>query len=200
VDGAQGQQKYDGLGGHISTYASSATLYEIGFNHSSRVRTATASGDQVYFRAPSPPLSLFASFWRGGLTIDHMEHFRRETSAGEGSASYPHPRLMVRLLEFPTVSMGLGPIGAIYQARLNSLHGNPRPRDTSKSHCGASSGGCETDEPETLGALASRPGEKLDNLTFVVNCTCQRLDGPVRATARSSRTRSSVPWLGLGSR
>ncbi len=177
-------KKYDGIGGHISTYASSATLYEIGFNHFFRGKDGEGLGDQVYFQGHASPGMYSRSFLEGRFTVDHMEHFRRETERGKGLSSYPHPRLMNDYWEFPTVSMGLGPIGAIYQARFNRYMENRGLADTSKSHVWCFVGDGETDEPETLGALRIAAGEKLDNLTFVVNCNLQRLDGPVRGNGK----------------
>jgi len=177
-------KKYDGIGGHISTYASSATLYEIGFNHFFRGKDGEGLGDQVYFQGHASPGMYSRSFLEGRFSVDHMEHFRRETERGRGLSSYPHPRLMPNYWEFPTVSMGLGPIGAIYQARFNRYMENRGLADTSKSHVWCFVGDGETDEPETLGALRIAAGEKLDNLTFVVNCNLQRLDGPVRGNGK----------------
>ncbi|HEY5373587.1 MAG TPA: pyruvate dehydrogenase (acetyl-transferring), homodimeric type, partial [Polyangiaceae bacterium] len=177
-------KKYDGLGGHISTYASSATLYEIGFNHFFRGKDGDGLGDQVYYQGHASPGMYSRSFLEGRITVDHMDHFRRETERGRGLSSYPHPRLMPDYWEFPTVSMGLGPIGAIYQARFNRYMENRGLADTSKSHVWCFVGDGETDEPETLGALRIAAGEKLDNLTFIVNCNLQRLDGPVRGNGK----------------
>ncbi|HEY3669107.1 MAG TPA: pyruvate dehydrogenase (acetyl-transferring), homodimeric type [Polyangiaceae bacterium] len=177
-------KKYDGLGGHISTYASSATLYEIGFNHFFRGKDGDGLGDQVYYQGHASPGMYSRSFLEGRIDEDHMQHFRRETARGHGLSSYPHPRLMPDYWEFPTVSMGLGPIGAIYQARFNRYMENRGLADTSKSHVWCFVGDGETDEPETLGALRIAAGEKLDNLTFIVNCNLQRLDGPVRGNGK----------------
>jgi len=177
-------KKFDGLGGHISTYASSASLYEIGFNHFFRGKDGDSLGDQVYYQGHASPGMYSRSFLEGRITVDHMNHFRRETERGRGLSSYPHPRLMPDYWEFPTVSMGLGPIGAIYQARFNRYMENRGLADTSKSHVWCFVGDGETDEPETLGALRIAAGEKLDNLTFIVNCNLQRLDGPVRGNGK----------------
>ena len=177
-------KKFDGLGGHISTYASSATLYEVGFNHFFRGKESGGLGDQVYYQGHASPGMYSRSFLEGRLSVDQMQHFRRETERGRGLSSYPHPRLMPDYWEFPTVSMGLGPIGSIYQARFNRYMENRGLADTSKSHVWCYVGDGETDEPETLGALRIAAGEKLDNLTFVVNCNLQRLDGPVRGNGK----------------
>ncbi|HEY4105552.1 MAG TPA: pyruvate dehydrogenase (acetyl-transferring), homodimeric type, partial [Polyangiaceae bacterium] len=177
-------KKFDGLGGHISTYASSATLYEVGFNHFFRGKEGDGPGDQVYFQGHASPGMYSRSFLEGRLSEEHLHRFRREAERGKGLSSYPHPRLMPDYWEFPTVSMGLGPIGAIYQARFNRYMENRGIADTSKSHVWCYVGDGETDEVETLGALRIAAGEKLDNLTFVVNCNLQRLDGPVRGNSK----------------
>jgi pyruvate dehydrogenase E1 component len=175
---------FDGLGGHISTYASSATLYEVGFNHFFRGKDAGSSGDQIYFQGHASPGIYSRSFLEGRLSLDQMERFRRETERGKGLSSYPHPRLMPDYWEFPTVSMGLGPIGAIYQARFNRYLHNRGIVDTSGSRVWCYIGDGESDEPETLGALSIATREQLDNLVFVVNCNLQRLDGPVRGNGK----------------
>jgi pyruvate dehydrogenase E1 component len=173
-----------GIGGHISTYASSATLYEVGFNHFFHARTDDHPGDFVYFQGHASPGIYARAFLEGRLTEKHLEHFREELPAGEGLSSYPHPWLMPDFWQFPTVSMGLGPITAIYQARfLRYLHDRGLA-DTSKSHVWCFVGDGEVDEPETLGALTLASREGLDNLIFVVNCNLQRLDGPVRGNGK----------------
>ena len=175
---------HSGIGGHISTYASSATLYEIGFNHFFHARTDDHSGDFVYFQGHASPGVYARAFLEGRLTESHLEHFREELPAGEGLSSYPHPWLMPDFWQFPTVSMGLGPITAIYQARfLRYLHDRGLA-DTSKSKVWCFVGDGEVDEPETLGALTLASRENLDNLIFVVNCNLQRLDGPVRGNGK----------------
>ena len=175
---------HKGIGGHISTYASSATLYEIGFNHFFHARTDNHTGDFVYFQGHASPGVYARAYLEGRLTEKHLEHFREELPAGEGLSSYPHPWLMPDFWQFPTVSMGLGPITAIYQARfLRYLHDRGIV-DTSKSHVWCFVGDGEVDEPETLGALTLASREGLDNLIFVVNCNLQRLDGPVRGNGK----------------
>jgi len=175
---------FDGIGGHISTYASSAVLYEVGFNHFFRGKEGEGTGDQVYFQGHASPGIYARSFLEGRLSLEQMDRFRRETERGKGLSSYPHPRLMPEYWEFPTVSMGLGPIGAIYQARFNKYLHNRGIVDTSKSRVWCYVGDGETDEPETLGALTAATREGLDNLVFVVNCNLQRLDGPVRGNGK----------------
>jgi pyruvate dehydrogenase E1 component len=177
-------KQFDGLGGHISTYASSATLYEVGFNHFFRGKDGDGAGDQIYFQGHASPGIYSRSFLEGRLSPEQMERFRREVERGKGLSSYPHPRLMPEYWEFPTVSMGLGPIGSIYQARFNRYLHNRGLADTSKSRVWCFIGDGESDEPETLGALGIAAREQLDNLTFVLNCNLQRLDGPVRGNGK----------------
>jgi len=173
-----------GIGGHISTFASSATLYEVAFNHFFRGRTESQFGDQVYFQGHASPGIYSRAFLEGRLTEEKLVNFRRELAPGGGLSSYPHPWLMPDFWQFPTVSMGLGPIMAIYQARFNRYLLNRKIRDTSNSRVWAFLGDGECDEPETLGALTLASREKLDNLTFVINCNLQRLDGPVRGNGK----------------
>jgi pyruvate dehydrogenase E1 component len=175
---------YDGIGGHISTYASSASLYEVGFNHFFRGKDDGSAGDHVYFQGHAAPGIYARAFLEGRITESQMDHFRREVVPGEGLSSYPHPRLMPEFWEFPTVSMGLGPIEALYQARfIRYLHArNLASTDNSRVWCFLGDGEC--DEPETLGSLFLASREKLDNLIFVVNCNLQRLDGPVRGNGK----------------
>ncbi|MFQ5655768.1 MAG: pyruvate dehydrogenase (acetyl-transferring), homodimeric type, partial [Planctomycetota bacterium] len=161
---------FAGLGGHLSTYASAASLYEVGFNHFFRGREASGGGDQVYVQGHAAPGIYARAFLEGRLTERQLEHFRREAPPGDGLSSYPHPRLMPDFWEFPTVSMGLGPINAIYQARFNRYLQNRGIRDTSASRVWAFLGDGECDEPETLGSLSLAAREELDNLIFVVNC------------------------------
>jgi pyruvate dehydrogenase E1 component len=175
-------KRFEGLGGHISTYASSATLYEVGFNHFFRGKDDGA-GDQILYQGHGAPGLYARAFLEGRLTEDQLDHFRREIS-GNGLSSYPHPRLMPGFWEFPTVSMGLGPITAIYQARFNRYLHARGLADTSNSRVWAFLGDGETDEPEALGALSIAAREQLDNLVFVVNCNLQRLDGPVRGNGK----------------
>ncbi|WP_413810011.1 pyruvate dehydrogenase (acetyl-transferring), homodimeric type [Streptomyces sp. OE57] len=179
----------DGLGGHIATFASAAWLYETGFQHffrgkeaggTSGSKTGGGSGDQLYIQGHASPGIYARAFLDGRLTEHHLDHFRRE-AGGDGLPSYPHPRRLPWLWEFPTVSMGLGPISAIYQARFNRYLAARGIKDTANSHVWAFLGDGEMDEPESTAALALAGREGLDNLTFVINCNLQRLDGPVRA-------------------
>src|SRR3954471_13150187 len=176
--------QYTGIGGHLATYASAASLYEVGFNHFFRGKDDGGAGDQVFYQGHAAPGIYARAFLEGRLTEDQLDHFRRETVPGQGLSSYPHPRLMPDFWEFPTVSMGLGPISAIYQARYNRYLQNRGLMDTSQSRVWAFLGDGETDEPESLGALHVASREGLDNLTFVVNCNLQRLDGPVRGNGK----------------
>jgi pyruvate dehydrogenase E1 component len=177
-------KSFAGIGGHISTYASSAALYEVCFNHFFRGKDADGeSGDQVFFQGHASPGIYSRAFLEGRLTLDQLEHFRRE-AGGKGLSSYPHPRLMAEFWEFPTVSMGLGPLTSIYQARFNRYLHARGIKDTSASRVWAFVGDGETDEPETLGSLSLAAREGLDNLTWVVNCNLQRLDGPVRGNGK----------------
>src|SRR5918994_1081698 len=175
--------KFEGIGGHLSTYASSASLYEVGFNHFFRGKD-DGPGDQIFYQGHAAPGIYARAFLEGRLSEDQLDHFRREGMPGEGLSSYPHPRLMPDFWEYPTVSMGLGPISAIYQARFNRYLQNRGLLDTSGSRVWAFVGDGETDEPESLGALHVAAREGLDNLTFVVNCNLQRLDGPVRGNGK----------------
>ncbi|SNC67146.1 pyruvate dehydrogenase E1 component, homodimeric type [Streptomyces sp. 2114.4] len=168
-----------GLGGHIATFASAAWLYETGFQHFFRGKEGDGSGDQLYIQGHASPGIYARAFLEGRLTEDHLDHFRQE-AGGEGLPSYPHPRRLPWLWEFPTVSMGLGPLSAIYQARFNRYLEHRGIKDTAHSHVWAFLGDGEMDEPESTAALALAGREGLDNLTFVINCNLQRLDGPVR--------------------
>ena len=175
----------DGIGGHLSTFASSASLYEIGFNHFFHGKDDGQAGDHIHYQGHAAPGIYARAFLEGRLTTDDLDHFRREIGrGGHGLSSYPHPRLMPDFWEFPTVSMGLGPLSAIYQARYNRYLHNRRLDDTSQSRVWAFLGDGETDEPESLGALSLASRERLDNLIFVVNCNLQRLDGPVRGNGK----------------
>jgi pyruvate dehydrogenase E1 component len=175
----------EGVGGHLSTFASSASLYEIGFNHFFRGKDDGTSGDHVYFQGHAAPGVYARAFLEGRLSEDDLDHFRREIGRdGRGLSSYPHPRLMPDFWEFPTVSMGLGPLTALYHARFNRYLHNRRLDDTSQSRVWAFLGDGECDEPETLGSISLASREKLDNLVFVVNCNLQRLDGPVRGNGK----------------
>ena len=176
--------KNDGIGGHISTYASGAALYGVGFNHFFRGKDEKSPGDQVFFQGHASPGIYARAFLEGRITEQQMEHFRREAVPGAGLSSYPHPRLMPDFWEFPTVSMGLGPLTGIYQARFNRYLHSRGIVDTESSRVWCFLGDGECDEPETLGALFLASRERLDNLTFVVNCNLQRLDGPVRGNGK----------------
>jgi pyruvate dehydrogenase E1 component len=169
----------DGIGGHIATYASAATLYEVGFNHFFRSRENGQPGDAIYFQGHASPGMYARAFLEGYLTEENLENFRGEIG-GKGLSSYPHPWLMPKFWEYPTVSMGIGPLNAIYQARFNRYLHNRGLKDTADSRVWAFLGDGECDEPESLGALSIAAREGLDNLVFVVNCNLQRLDGPVR--------------------
>src|SRR5204862_1539356 len=174
-----------GVGGHISTYASSASLYEVGMNHFFRGKNHPGGGDQIFFQGHASPGMYARAFLEGRLSEQQLDGFRQELShVGGGLSSYPHPRLMPDFWEFPTVSMGLGPINALYQARFNRYLQNRRLDDTSQSRVWCYLGDGECDEPETLGALSLASRERLDNLIFVVNCNLQRLDGPVRGNGK----------------
>jgi pyruvate dehydrogenase E1 component len=169
-----------GVGGHIATFASAAWLYETGFNHFFKGKEADGSGDQLYIQGHASPGIYARAFLDGRLTEAHLDNFRQE-AGGNGLPSYPHPRRLPWLWEFPTVSMGLGPLSAIYQARFNRYLTARGIKDVSESHVWAFLGDGEMDEPESTAALALASREGLDNLTFVINCNLQRLDGPVRA-------------------
>ena len=177
-------KRFDGLGGHISTFASSATLYEVAQNHFFKGRTEEQDGDMVYFQGHASPGMYARAFIEGRLTEDNLDNFRRELPAGQGLSSYPHPWLMPNFWQFPTVSMGLGPICSIYHARFLRYMEHRELKDTSKSRVWAFLGDGECDEPESLGALTLASREKLDNLTWVINCNLQRLDGPVRGNGK----------------
>ena len=182
-----------GVGGHISTFASSASLYEVGFNHFFRGQNHAGGGDQIFFQGHASPGMYARAFVEGRLTEHQMDGFRQELShSGGGLSSYPHPRLMPDFWQFPTVSMGLGPINAIYQARFNRyLHGRGI-KDTSDQNVWAFLGDGECDEPETLGAIGLAAREGLDNLNFVINCNLQRLDGPVRGNGKIIQELESI--------
>ncbi len=181
-----------GIGGHLATYASAATLYEVGFNHFFRGKDADAMGDQIFFQGHAAPGIYARAYLEGRLSEDQLDHFRQEVIPGQGLSSYPHPRLMPEFWEFPTVSMGLGPLAAIYQARFNRYLQHRGIKDTSNSRVWAFVGDGETDEPEALGSLSVAAREGLDNLTFVVNCNLQRLDGPVRGNGKIIQELESV--------
>jgi pyruvate dehydrogenase E1 component len=174
----------EGIGGHISTFASAATLYEVGFNHFFRGKDAGVDADQIYFQGHASPGMYARAFLEGRLDARQVGNFRQELRTTPGLSSYPHPWLMPAFWEFPTVSMGLGPITAIYQARFNRYLEDRglKPKGTGHVWCYVGDG--ETDEPESLGALTLAARARLDNLIFVVNCNLQRLDGPVRGNGQ----------------
>ena len=177
-------KQVDGIGGHISTYASAATLYEVGFNHFFQAQGEDGDGDQVYFQGHAAPGIYARAFLEGRLSRQQLENFRRELQPGGGLSSYPHPWLMPEFWEFPTVSMGLSPIMAIYQARFNRYLEDRGLKENTGRKVWTFLGDGETDEPETLGAITLASREKLDNLIFVINCNLQRLDGPVRGNGK----------------
>ncbi len=173
-----------GVGGHIATYASAASLYEVGFNHFFRGRDAEGGGDQIYFQGHASPGVYARAYLEGRLSQDQLDGFRQESRPDGGLSSYPHPRLMPEFWEFPTVSMGLGPLAAIYQARFNKYLQHRGIKDTSQQRVWCFLGDGEMDEVESLGAIGVAAREELDNLTFVINCNLQRLDGPVRGNGK----------------
>lgn len=182
-----------GVGGHISSYASSAALYEVGMNHFFRGPHAPGGADHVFWQGHASPGAYSRAYLEGRLTEHQLDGFRQELSSpGGGLPSYPHPRLMPDFWQFPTVSMGLGPLNAIYQARFNRYLHARGIKDTSQQHVWAFLGDGEMDEPEATGALWLASREKLDNLTFVVNCNLQRLDGPVRGNGKIIQELESV--------
>lgn len=177
-------EKHGAVGGHISTYASAATLYEVAYNHFFHGRTAEHTGDMVYFQGHASPGMYSRAFMEGRIDESHLENFRQEIPRGSGLSSYPHPWLMENFWQFPTVSMGLGPICSIYHARFLRYMEHRGLLDTSKSKVWAFLGDGEIDEPESLGAISLASRENLDNLVWVVNCNLQRLDGPVRGNGK----------------
>src|SRR5262245_11443657 len=176
--------KYTGIGGHLATYASAATLYEVGFNWFFKGREDGGTGDQVFYQGHAAPGIYARAFLEGRISEEQLDHFRRETPPQNGLSSYPHPRLMPDFWEFPTVSMGIGPLAPHYHARSNLSHQTRGLPDTPGSRVWSFLGDGETDGPEALGALHVAADEGLDNLTFVVNCNLQRLDGPVRGNGK----------------
>jgi pyruvate dehydrogenase E1 component len=182
-----------GVGGHISTFASSATLYEVAFNHFFQGRGEDGySGDSIYFQGHASPGMYSRAYLEGRLTDENLDNFRRELAPGGGLSSYPHPWLMPDFWEYPTVSMGLGPIMAIYQARFNEYLNDRGIKNTKGQKVWAFLGDGECDEPETLGAIGLASREKLDNLIFVINCNLQRLDGPVRGNSKIIQELESI--------
>ena len=176
--------KNTNVGGHISTYASAATLYEIGFNHFFRGRTETHPGDVIFFQGHASPGMYSRAFVEGRLSEEQLCHFRQELQPGGGLSSYPHPWLMPDFWQYPTVSMGLGPIMSIYHARFNRYLRDRGLANTDDVRLWAYLGDGECDEPESLGAIGVAGRERLDNLTWVINCNLQRLDGPVRGNGK----------------
>ena len=174
------------VGGHIATYQSAASLFEVGFNHFFRGKDHPGGGDQIYFQGHGSPGIYARAFLEGRLTEEQLDGFRQEVSRGPGKglSSYPHPRLMPEFWEFPTVSMGLTALNSIYQARFNRYLQNRGIKDTSQQHVWAFLGDGEMGEPESLGAIGIAAREELDNLTFVINCNLQQLDGPVRGNGK----------------
>ncbi|MCB1877588.1 MAG: pyruvate dehydrogenase (acetyl-transferring), homodimeric type, partial [Chromatiales bacterium] len=179
----QANRKSSELGGHIASFASAATLFDVGFNHFFHARTEQHGGDLVFFQGHSAPGIYARAFLEGRLTEEQLSHFRQEVD-GKGLSSYPHPWLMPGFWQFPTVSMGLGPLMAIYQARFMRYLHDREVADTSARKVWAFMGDGEMDEPESLGAISLAAREKLDNLIFVINCNLQRLDGPVRGNGK----------------
>ncbi|NEI74582.1 alpha-ketoglutarate dehydrogenase [Rhizobium lusitanum] len=174
---------YGELGGHVASYASAAEIFEIGFNHFFHAKSADHGGDLVFFQPHSAPGVYARAFLEGRLSADHLAHYRQEI-AGEGLCSYPHPWLMPDFWQFPTGSMGIGPISAIYQARFMRYMRDRKLQDTDPQHVWGVFGDGEMDEPESIAALSLAAREKLDNLTFIINCNLQRLDGPVRGNGQ----------------
>src|SRR5215472_4222941 len=188
---------HSGLGGHISTYASAATLYEVGFNHFFRARTPEFAGDMIYFQGHATPGIYARAFLERRIDEKQLQNFRQELAEGGGLSSYPHPYLMPEFWQFPTVSMGLGPLLSIYQARFNRYL---RARGLAKGEepkVWAFLGDGETDEPETLGSITLASRENLDNLVWVINCNLQRLDGPVRGNGKIIQELEAA-FLGAG--
>jgi pyruvate dehydrogenase complex dehydrogenase (E1) component len=186
-----------GIGGHISTYASAATLFEVGFNHFFRAKNEQQPGDIIYFQGHASPGIYARAFLEGRLSGFDLENFRRELKSEGGLPSYPHPRLMPDFWQFPTVSMGLSPIMAIYQARFNRYLENRHLKEPSDQNIWVFLGDGEMDEPESLGAISLAGRDRLDNLIFVINCNLQRLDGPVRGNGKIIQELESV-FAGAG--
>ncbi|HCP62078.1 MAG TPA: pyruvate dehydrogenase (acetyl-transferring), homodimeric type [Actinobacteria bacterium] len=188
---SRANKHHDGIGGHISTYASSASLYEVGFNHFFHGPNFSGGGDHVYFQGHAAPGIYARAFLEGRIDEDKLDRFRQE-AMHPGLSSYPHPRLMPEFWEFPTVSMGLSPLNAIAQARFDRYLHNRGIKDTSKQRVWAFLGDGEMDEPESMAALTLASREGLDNLVFVVNCNLQRLDGPVRGNGKIIQELESI--------
>src|ERR671919_750231 len=187
----RGNKHSPNIGGHISTYASAASLYEVGFNHFFRGKDHEGGGDLIYYQGHAAPGIYARAFLEGRLSGEQLDEFRREAFGG-GLSSYPHPRLMPEFWEFPTVSMGLSPLNAIYQARFNRYLQNRGIKDTSHQRVWCFVGDGEMDEPESMAALSIASREQLDNLIFVVNCNLQRLDGPVRGNGKIIQELESI--------
>ncbi len=187
------------VGGHIATYQSAASLYEVGFNHFFRGKDHPGGGDHVYIQGHASPGIYARAYLEGRLTTEHLDAFRQEVSRGPGNglSSYPHPRLMPHFWEFPTVSMGIGAINSIYQARFNRYLHNRGIKDTSQQRIWGFLGDGEMGEPESLGAIGLPAREELDNLTWVINCNLQQLDGPVRGNGKIVQELESI-FLGAG--
>ena len=187
------------VGGHIATYQSAASLYEVGFNHFFRGKDHPGGGDHVFIQGHASPGIYARAYLEGRLTTDHLDGFRQEVSRarGTGLSSYPHPRLMPHFWEFPTVSMGIGGLNSIYQARFNRYLHNRGIKDTSNQRVWAFLGDGEMGEPESLGAIGLPAREELDNLTWVINCNLQQLDGPVRGNGKIVSELESI-FLGAG--
>ena len=188
--------RFDGLGGHLSTYASAASLYEVGFNHFFRGKGDGGCGDQVFFQGHAAPGIYARAFLEGRLTEEQLDGSGGRSSGG-GLPSYPHPRRMPDFWEFPTVSMGLGPLNAVYQARFNRYLYNREIADTADARVWCFVGDGEIDEPEIDRRAVVAARERLDNLIFVVNCNLQRLDGPVRGNGKMIQEFESI-FRGMG--
>jgi pyruvate dehydrogenase E1 component len=187
------------VGGHIATYQSAASLYEVGFNHFFRGKDHPGGGDHVFIQGHASPGIYARAYLEGRLTTEQLDSFRQEVShgPGKGLSSYPHPRLMPHFWEFPTVSMGIGAINSIYQARFNRYLHNRGIKDTSQQRIWGFLGDGEMGEPESLGAIGLPAREELDNLTWVINCNLQQLDGPVRGNGKIVQELESI-FLGAG--
>jgi pyruvate dehydrogenase E1 component len=188
---ARANKHHEGIGGHISTYASAASLFEVGFNHFFRGKDASGGGDLISFQGHGAPGIYARAYLEGRIDEEQLEAFRREAFGG-GLSSYPHPRLMPEFWEFPTVSMGLSPLLAIYQARFNKYLEHRGIKDTSEQRVWCFVGDGEMDEPESMAGLSIAAREELDNLIFVVNCNLQRLDGPVRGNGKVIQELESI--------
>jgi pyruvate dehydrogenase E1 component len=193
----QANRRSSEYGGHIATYASAATLYEVGFNHFWRAPSDKHPGDLIYFQGHASPGIYARAFLEGRLSEDHLRHFRQEVASEHGLSSYPHPWLMPDFWQFPTVSMGLGPMMAIYQARFQRYLESRGIVPASDRKIWAFLGDGEMDEPESMGAITMPVREKLDNLVFVINCNLQRLDGPVRGNGKIIQELEAA-FLGAG--